>query len=154
MSAQTQSQFVKWVRAAHPEVYAAALKRVARKSAMGGLGDDLISDISFNTDDIQPAYDTQALDNQVTSGGGSSWSDVVDSIAGAITAVAPAIVNTKAQLATIDVNAQRARNGYSLVGSGALLGSSSALGGNSTLLIIGALGLGLLVLSKGSHKAS
>jgi len=151
MSTQTQAQFVRWVRAAHPAVYQAALSKVSRKSAMGGLGDDLMTDINFDVSAIQPNYNTRDLDAQVTSGGGNSWSDIIDSIAGAITQVAPAVVQTKSQWDTINLNATRARNGYPLVGSGALMGGAS-LGGNS-MLLIGGLLLGGVLLLKGRSKS-
>lgn len=150
---RAQIEFVKWVRQVHPQVYQAAVSRVARKSALGGLGDDLTSDISFDPSSININPSVSASIDAATSGSGNNWSDIINSLAGAITQVAPQIVQTKAQLSAIQINAQRAANGLPINVTGASLLSGQGLGGNTGLMIglVALIGGGLL-LARGKKR--
>jgi len=138
---QAQVAFVKWVQQVHPTVYRAAVSRVARKNSLGGLGDDLTSDIVFDPGTVNVSASTTAALNAATSDiSGNSWSDIINSLAGAITTVAPQIVQTKAQLSTIQINAQRAANGQRPITSTSLF-TGQGLTSNSGLMI----GLAVLI---------
>jgi hypothetical protein len=145
--------YLKWLRQAQPAVYKAAVTRVARASHLGGLGDDLLSDISFDPDSVSLSdTTTAAVDNAVTSSSsdGSSASDIIDSLASAVSTVAPAIVTTQAQLATIQLNAQRAAAGLPPIGSTSLLTGQGLTGSTGVLLLLG-LGLVAMMASEKGH---
>lgn len=157
MSHRSTVEFVKWTQQHHPDLYRAAVARVVRKSSLGGLGDDLTSDIVFDPGSVNISDSASSAINAAASGAtsGNSWSDIINSIAGAIGTVAPQIVQTKAQLSTIQINQQRAAQGLSPIGSASLL-TGQGLGGNTGLILAGGLGLvALLLLSggRGSAKA-
>lgn len=146
------AQFVKWVKDRYPHVLAVAARRVGQKNALGGLGDNLIGDVAVDTSDISidPSV-SAAIDQAASSGFSSSWSDIIDSLAGAIGTVAPQIVQTKADLATIQINQQRALNNQSILARGSLL-SGQGLTGSTPLLLIGGLLVGGFVLLQASRK--
>lgn len=151
MSHRSTVEFVKWTQQHHPELYRAAVARVARKSALGGLGDNLTSDLVFDPSSLNVSDSAMNAIAQAQGSSGNSWSDIITSIAGAIGTVAPQIVQTKAQLSTIQINQQRAAQGYPPIGSASLL-TGQGLGGNTGLMIGIAvlLGGGLLLMS--GHK--
>jgi hypothetical protein len=150
MSNRSTVEFVKWTQQHHPDVYRAAVSRVIRKSSLGGLGDNLTSDLVFDPGSVNVSDSANSAINAAASGAtsGNSWSDIINSIAGAIGTVAPQIVQTKAQLSTIQINQQRAAQGYPPIGSASLL-TGQGLGGNTGLMIGMAvlLGGGLLLMS-------
>lgn len=143
----SKAVFLKWVRQNHPPVYAAAVRKAVQKNTLGGLGDDLISDVSVDTSSYQvPDSVNNAIDAASTSSSSASdWSGLLDSIAGAVTTVAPAIVQTQAQLATIQTNQQRAAAGLPPIGSTSLL-TGSGLSSTSGLVLAGIAGVGLILL--------
>lgn len=149
-----QVEFVRWTKANHPDVYNAAVARVGRKQSLGGLGDDLTSDLVFDPSSlgISDAV-SSSLANSAADTSGNSWSDIINSVAGAISQVAPQIVQTKAQLATIQINAQRAANNQAPIGAASLL-SGQGLGGSTGMLVLVAaiLGGGFLLASGGRSK--
>jgi hypothetical protein len=146
---QAQVAFVKWVKQAHPDLYRAAITRVARKTRLGGLGDDLTSDITFDPNAVAVSDSTvSAIDAAATSSDSTGqWSDVINSIANAITTVAPTVVQSQAQLKTIQINAQRAAANQSLLGSGSLLSGSTGM-----MLMLALLGGGVLLLAGRSRR--
>jgi hypothetical protein len=140
--------FVKYIKDQHPRVFAVAIKRARTRSALGGLGDDLTGDISVDTSaiSIDPSVSAavdQAAADQTSS---SDWSGLIDSIANAVTTVAPSVVQTQAQLATIQLNQQRAAAGLSPVGSTSLL-TGTGLTGSTGLILLAVLGGGALLLA-------
>lgn len=147
--------FVGWVKKAHPQVYAAAVQMVKRKSAFGGLGDDLISDISFDPNSISVSDFNVAPDSGNPQGAptssGNSWSSVIDSIANAIPKVAGSIVQTKSALDTINVNARLAQQNKPLLPYGSLL--TGAGGVNLNVLLWGGAFVGALLLLRGRSRA-
>jgi len=156
MSTPQQLAFVKWVKQTQPLVYQAAIAKVANKSRLGGLGDNLASDISFDYSDIGLSNEDQsAIDSAVSSSSTSSWGDgissVIDSLSSAISSVAPAIVNTKAGLSAIQINQQRAAAGLPLI-TGASLVTGSTLASGDGLLIIGGIGLLAVLLAMGGKS--
>lgn len=141
------AEFVRWVRSNHRPVYDAAVRRVSRKTSLGGLGDDLTSDVSFDPGSISVSDSaSSAIDNAVSSGSSSSgsWSSLLDSLSSAITTVAPTIVQTDAQIQLINANAARAAHNLSPLGAGSLFGTGGM--SSSTLLIGGGVLLGAFLL--------
>lgn len=146
MSQQSQAMFIKWVKDTYPQVFAVAVKKAQRKTTLGGLGDDLLSDVSVNTDDISvnPTV-AAAVDSAAAGNSSSSWSGFLDSLTSAITSVAPAVVQTKADLAAIQMNQQRAAQNRGTI-TGKSLITGMGLTGNSGMMIMAALGVGALLL--------
>jgi hypothetical protein len=154
-SAKSNGAFLRWVRATHPQVYQSAVRRVASRAGLGGLGDDLLSDVTFDPGSVDLSSDvSSSIDSAVSSqSSGDSFSSILDSLAGAVTSIAPAIVNTQAQLSTIQINAQRAQQGLPPISSTSLL-TGQGLGGSTGLILL--LGVGVLALvmaSKGGSAA-
>jgi hypothetical protein len=147
---QAQIEFVRWVKQTRPDVYRAALTRVARKSRLGGLGDDLTSDISFDPGNVTVSDSTAAaIDAAATSTDSTGqWSDVINSIANAITTVAPAIVQSDAQLKTIQINAQRAAANQHPVTTSALFSGKGLAGSGVMVAGLGLLAAAFLLLGK------
>lgn len=150
----SQVAFLQWVRANHPQVLAAAVAKVQRKTSLGGLGDDLLSDISFDSDTVSAA-DNIDFSNSSTAAAPSSstdWSGIIGAVAAAVPTVASSIVQTQAQLSTIQLNAQRAAQGLPPIGSTSLLTGQGLTGSTGMLLM---LGLGLVaVLAMGGKGGS
>lgn len=140
--------FVKWVKDHHPAVFAVAARRARTRSALGGLGDDLVGDVSVDTSTISVDPSVSAAVDQAAADQTSndSWSGLIDSIANAVTTVAPSIVQTQAQLSTIQLNQQRAAQGLSPVGSSSLL-TGRGLTGNTGLILLALLAGGALLLA-------
>lgn len=139
--------FVKYIKDQHPRVFAVAVKRARTRSALGGLGDDLTGDISVDTSaiSVDPSVSAavdQAAADQTSS---SDWSGLIDSIANAVTTVAPSVVQTQAQLSAIQLNQQRAAAGLSSnVTANSLL---TGVGGSTGLMLLALLGGGALLLA-------
>jgi hypothetical protein len=109
-----QIAFLQWVKQENPAVLRAAVAKVQRKVAFGGLGDDLISP-SSSTD----------------------WSGIISAVASAVPTVASSVVQTQAQLATINANAQRAAQGLAPLTAQQLLTGQTGATSTSTLLLVG-----------------
>lgn len=149
---QAQAQFLKWVKDHHPKVFWAAVKKVRQKSALGGLGDDLVSDVSVDSENltIDPSVTAavdQAAQDQSTA---DSWAGFFSALSSAVSNVAPQVVQTQAQLAAINANAARAAAAKTPVTATSLLtGSGVSAGGTAIALAIAALiGLGILMKSR------
>jgi hypothetical protein len=151
----SEAMFVKWVKDAYPRVFAVAVKRARARSNLGGLGDDLMGDVSVDTSamTVDPAV-TAAVDQAAAdqSSSGTDWSSLISSIANAVGTVAPQIVQTQAQLDTIKINQQRASQNMRPITSQSLLtgqGLTSMFSGNTgVFLLVALLGGGLLLASK------
>jgi len=145
--------FVQWVKANHRPVYEAALKRVAQRNRLGGLGDDLLTDVSYDPSSANVPTDVTASLDSIAASNSNSASDIIDSIAGAVTSIAPAIVQTQAQLSTIQINAQRAAQGLPPLGSTSLLTGQGLSAVSPMVLLIGAAVVGGILLMKGKSAA-
>lgn len=168
--------YLAWVRTNHPQVYGQALHvALSPRSGMGGLGDDLTDSLTgtgvdFSTtvtglSDADAASLAASADQSTAQG--SSWGDLFNSIANAVTTVAPVIVQTQAQQNLLQINTQRARQGLPpLTANGvpvsasqlapanptmARLESSLSGGGGLALAGIAALFVGLMVLGGRRH---
>jgi hypothetical protein len=149
---QTQLAYLHWLKQTSPATYQRAVKRALSAQGLGALGDDLIEsvgigDASLSAADIGDA--STAIANASATVDDSSWSNLFSNIVNAVSSIAPTVVSTQAQLATINLNAQRAAAGLPPVGSSALttgVGLSSI--SPTMIMIIVALGGGLLLLSK------
>lgn len=149
---QAQAQYVKWVKDRYPHVFAVALKKAQRKTTLGGLGDDLLSDVNVNPDDITVnASVSQAVDNAANGTGSFDGSGFLDSLVSAITSVAPALVQTKADLAAIQLNQQRAAQNRGVLTGNSLI-TGAGIGSGTSLLMLAALGIGAIALI-GGHKS-
>lgn len=153
--------YLRWLKQNHPQVLRAAVTKVQRKSAFGGLGDDLTSDITFDpstvsvSDDVSSAIDTATTNPTSAPATSSDWSGIINAVAAAAPAVATSVVQTQAQLATIQANAQRAAAGLPLLGQNSLLTGSGLLTGSSGSILLIALGIGAVALmaGKGGHSS-
>lgn len=150
-----QVAFLQWVKANHPQVLAAAVAKVQRKTSLGGLGDDLLSDISFDPDSVS-ASDSISYANANTNmptANGADWSGIINSIASAVPQVAGSIVQTQAQLQTIQLNAQRASQNPPLppLTSQQLMSGQFGSVSTSTILMLG-VGLFAVVALMGSRS--
>lgn len=149
-----QLSFIKWVKSAHPRVYQAAIQKVQRKSALGGLGDDLTSDITFDPGTVSVAdnidYSTAGAANPSGTSASTDWSGTINAVAGAIVQVAPTLVQTDAQLKQINTNASLAQRGLPMVGN-LLTGTGGSMSMSTVLLF--ALGIGAIALV-GSKRGS
>lgn len=145
--------FVAGVKQHFPALYRAAVQKVQRKSAFGGLGDNLLSDISFDPGSISVSDWSVSDSGTPASGGmtsGNSWSSVIDSISSAITQIAPAVVKTKVALDTINTNAKLAQANRPLIPYGGLL--TGAGGFNFNVLLWGGAAVAAVLLLRGrSH---
>jgi hypothetical protein len=148
---------IQWTRKNFPDVYKAAVSKVQRKVAFGGLGDDLLSDISFDSSTIDntPSFDlsTDGANQPNASSSSTDWSGIISSVAQAIPTVASSIVSTQSQLALIHTNASLASQGKPLVNSLTNPGIASTAAGNS-LLILGVLGIAAIALVSSGRGAS
>ena len=136
--------YIQWTRKNFPAVYKAAVTQVQRKVSLGGLGDDLLSDVSYYpanysvSDDI--SYESGAdYPSGNPTANGTDWSGIINSVASAIPKVAGSVVQSKAAWDLINTNSQLAQRGLPLQSS---LLSPSAIQQNTTLI----LGLGALVV--------
>ncbi|MGH3574921.1 MAG: hypothetical protein ACRDUW_24375 [Pseudonocardiaceae bacterium] len=116
--------YLAWLRSTHPDIYVAALRKVAGKPrSLGGLGQDLMSsmtapDMASIASDVQLLPDvTTALDSATTSSSGR-WTDIFPSIANAVTSLANTYFTTSAQSNLLSaqsnllqLNTQRATQG-------------------------------------------
>jgi hypothetical protein len=142
--------FVKWVKTTQPRIFALAANRARTRSTLGGLGDDLVGDVSVDTSTVSVDPSVTAAVDQAAADQTSSdtWSGLIDSIANAVTTVAPAVVQSQAQLSTIQLNQQRAAAGLPPIGATSLL-TGAGLTGSTGLMLLALLGGGaLLMLSK------
>jgi hypothetical protein len=151
--------YLRWLKQNHPQVLKAAITKVQRKSALGGLGDDLTSDISFDpstvsvSDDISSAIDTATTNPTSAPATSTDWSGIIGAVAAAAPAVATSVVQTQAQLATIQVNAQRAAAGLPPLGSTSLLTGQGLAANSGTLLLLLGVGAVALLAGKGGHSS-
>lgn len=149
-----QAQFIAWTKKYHPQVYAAAVQKVQRKVSLGGLGDDLTSDISFDPGSVSASDDIQ-FDTSGTNAPSSStdWSGIIGAVATAIPTVAQSVVQTQAQLQTIQLNAQRAAQGLPPLGSTSLLTGQgiSSISPTTLLLVLGIGAFALMAGKSGGH---
>lgn len=181
--------YLAWVRTTHPALYFKAVQAVFGKKNgnMGGLGDDLTDSITFSpdltsTDDltdisdidtssdvtsaVNTAYNATQSSSSSTNGGGT---DFFSSLANAITAVAPTVVQTQAAENLLAVNTARAQQGLPPLSAngvpvtGSMLSPTSATiaqmeaalgagGGILPILLIG--GVGLLAFMMVSGRRS
>jgi hypothetical protein len=153
---KAQKLFLQTVRAQHPALYQRAIARVVAPSGLGGLGDDLTQDIDIGdptasigiSDDV-----TNSVNNAVDSSStDDSTASVISALASAAATIAPAVVTTQAQLATIQLNAQRAAAGLAPLGSSASLLTGAGLTGSTGLILLLAVGAGVLLLGRKSSS--
>lgn len=151
----SQLAYVQWTKQHFPQVYRAAINKVQRKVALGGLGDSLLSDITFDADNLSPI---DSLEYERGASGPSApaasndWSNIITSVANAIPTVAGAVIKTKADWDLINLNADNARRGYPLQSSLTHPASASTPIG---YMVFGLGALALLVLaSRGRSSRS
>jgi len=150
-ASENRRQYLAWIRTNFPDLYNATVTKtvsdfVANQSQqMGALGDDTTS--------ADTGFWSSLADNA-----GSLFNTIVDTAA----KVAPAYVQTKAQLDLLDVNSQRAQkglapltyyNGQQVTATGLSQGSSAVNGVERALStvptstwLIGGLGVAALLL--------
>lgn len=152
---QSQLAYLNWLKRESPGTYLQAVRRAMSAQGLGSLGDDLIasvgmSDASFSAADIGDA--SQAIGNASGSLDTSSWGSLFSNIANAVSQIAPTIVQSKAQLATIQLNAQRAAAGQSLIGANSLFTGQGMSSISPTMMLLGVAVLGgVLILSSKRH---
>lgn len=150
----SQVAFLKWVGKNHPDVLRAAMQKVQRKTSLGGLGDDLTSDITFDPDSISVSdgidYSTAGASNPSGSSSSTDWSGIISAVASAVPTVATSIVQTQAQLQTIQLNAQRAANGLPPLGSSSLLTGQGLSSASLPMILL--LGVGIFALAATAGK--
>lgn len=140
--------YVQWTRQHFPLVYQAAINKVQRKVALGGLGDNLISDISFDAGSLSASdnigYSENGASNPSAPSASTDWSNIIDSVANAIPTVAGAVIKTKAEWDLINLNAANAKRGLPLQSSLTNPGAASTPMG---YMVFGLGALALLVLA-------
>lgn len=177
-----KQQYLAWLRTNFPDLYAKTVTAVvtnhlAQASGLSGLGDASIdtSNIDFTSG---ASVDTSAPSLSVDSsaGGGSIWDSISSSAGSLFSAItsgvqqlAPTYVQTKAQLSLLDINTARAQqglppltyyNGQQVTAAGLAPANSSVRGVETalstvtspTFLLIGALGIGALVLMSSKRR--
>ena len=144
---QVTAQYLKWVKDTYPIVFWTAVRKAKQKSALGGLGDDLVSDVSVDSENLTVDPTVTAAVDQASQDASTadSWAGFFNALSSAVSTVAPQVVQTQAQLAAIQTNAQRAAANKSVVSSGSLL-TGAGLTSSSGLLIGGLLLVGALAL--------
>lgn len=156
MSNQSMAVFLKWVKDTHPQVFAAAVRKAKAKTFLGGLGDDLVSDVSVdpNAITVDPSVSAAVDQASTDSSTADAWSGFFSALSSAVSNVAPSIVQTKAQLATIQANQARAAAGYSanVTPSSLLTGMGLSGGSSSMILLVGGLGLLALLMGRRSRR--
>jgi hypothetical protein len=173
-----KQQYLAWLRTNFPDLYAKTVTAVvsahlAQASGLSGLGDS--SD--FSMPDFSSGWSPDTSAPTLTVDGGSSiWDSISSSasslfstIANGVQQLAPTYVQTKAQLSLLDINTARAQqglppltyyNGQQVTASGLAPANSSVRGVETalstvtspTFLLIGALGIGALVLLSSKRK--
>lgn len=164
--------YLAWVRTNFPQVYSQAMRAVlAPDTTLAGLADDLTASITPGFQDVTVDTSAQSIDPAVeasisqaaadaTSDGSTSWTDIFNGITNAISSISSTVVQSKAQQNLLQINTQRAQQGLPpLTANGVPVSASmlapasttlakleSSLGGGGGMLVLGALGLGLLLL--------
>lgn len=143
---QATARYLKWVKDSHPQVFAIAVKKVRMRTALGGLGDDLTSDLSFDpgTVAVDPSA-SAAVDQAANSSSVSdAWGSFFSSLSDAVSNIAPQIVKSKQELTQIQVNQQRASRGLGPLGQAPNFSAAWLIGGAAVV--------GVLMMAKGHRR--